>query len=76
MSAIPTLRPLGETLGTEVRGINLATGLDAPTIAWIRETFADHPVMVNTSPASHPRDAGTRNTWRQPGTAVPVFAGA
>jgi hypothetical protein len=35
MSPIPTLRPLGETLGTEVCGINLATALDAPTIAWI-----------------------------------------
>ena len=46
MSPIPTLHPLGETLGTEVRGINLATALDAPTIAWIHQTFAEHPVLV------------------------------
>jgi alpha-ketoglutarate-dependent taurine dioxygenase len=46
MSPIPTLRPLGETLGTEVCGINLARALDAPTIAWIRQTFADHPALV------------------------------
>src|SRR5262249_20448572 len=46
MSPIPTLRPLGETLGTEVCGINLASALDAPTIAWIRRTFAEHPVLV------------------------------
>jgi taurine dioxygenase len=46
MSPDPTLRPLGETLGTEVCGINLATALDEPAIAWIRQTFADHPVLV------------------------------
>ena len=46
MSPIPTLRRLGETLGTEVCGINLATALDAPTIAWIHQTFAEHPVLV------------------------------
>ena len=46
MSPIPTLRPLGETLGAEVCGINLATALDAPTIAWIHQTFAEHPVLV------------------------------
>lgn len=46
MSPIPTLRPLGETLGIEVCGINLATALDAPTIAWIHQTFAEHPVLV------------------------------
>ena len=46
MSPIPTLRPLGETLGTEVRGINLATALDASTIDWIHQAFADHPVLV------------------------------
>ena len=46
MSPIPTLRPLGETLSTEVCGINLATALDAPTIAWIHQTFAEHPVLV------------------------------
>ena len=46
MSPIPTLRPLGDTLGTEACGINLATALDAPTIAWIHQTFAEHPVLV------------------------------
>jgi len=46
MSPIPTLRPLGETLGTEACGINLATALDAPTISWIHQTFAEHPVLV------------------------------
>ena len=48
MSPIPTLRPLGETLGTEVCGINLATGLAAPTITWIHQTFAEHPVATKT----------------------------
>jgi taurine dioxygenase len=46
MSLTPTLRPLGETLGTEALGINLAASLDAPTIAWIRQAFAEHPVLV------------------------------
>jgi taurine dioxygenase len=46
MSQNPTLRPLGDTLGTEVCGINLATALDAPATAWIRQTFAEHPVLV------------------------------
>ena len=46
MSPIPTLHPLGKTLGTEALGINLATALDAPTIAWIQQSFAEHPVLV------------------------------
>ena len=46
MSPIPTLRPLGETLGTEAVGIDLAAALDAASIAWIRQAFADHPVLV------------------------------
>jgi alpha-ketoglutarate-dependent taurine dioxygenase len=46
MSPIPTLRPLGDTLGTEALGINLATALDAPTITWIHQAFAEHPVLV------------------------------
>jgi taurine dioxygenase len=46
MSPTPTLRPLGETLGTEACGINLATALDAPTVAWIHQAFAEHPVLV------------------------------
>ena len=43
MSPIPTLRPLGDTLGTEALGVNLATALDAPTIDWIHQAFAAHP---------------------------------
>ena len=46
MPPIPTLRPLGKTFGTEALGINLATALDAPTIAWIHQAFAEHPVLV------------------------------
>src|SRR5215467_6356324 len=46
MPPIPTLRPLGKTLGTEALGINLVTALDPPTIAWIQQTFAEHPVLV------------------------------
>ena len=39
------LRPLGEALGTEVLGADLAR-LDDATFAWIREAFAAHPVLV------------------------------
>ena len=46
MTSQPELRPLGATLGTEVRGIDLAQPLDAATFAWIVETFAGHPVLV------------------------------
>jgi taurine dioxygenase len=45
MNASPQLRPLGETFGTEVLGIDL-THLDGETFAWIRRAFADHPVLV------------------------------
>ena len=39
------LRPLGEHLGTEALGINLAK-LDNDTFAWIADAFAQHPVLV------------------------------
>jgi taurine dioxygenase len=40
------LRPLGETLGTEALGIDLARPLDAETFVWIENAFAEHPVLV------------------------------
>src|SRR3954463_10428507 len=43
--ATPELRPLGEALGTEAQGIDLAK-LDDPTFAWIEQAFAEHPVLV------------------------------
>ena len=39
------LRPLGETLGTEALGIDLAR-LDDATFGWIEDAFAKHPVLV------------------------------
>jgi len=42
----PQLRPLGEPIGTEALGINLATPLDEATFAWIGRAFAEHPVLV------------------------------
>jgi taurine dioxygenase len=46
MTETPTLRPLGEPLGTEVLGIDLSRPLDEPTFAWIRRAFAEQPVLV------------------------------
>ena len=43
--ATPELRPLGEALGTEALGIDLSK-LDDDTFAWVRRTFAEHPVLV------------------------------
>jgi taurine dioxygenase len=45
MNASPQLRQLGETLGAEALGIDLAQ-LDDETFAWIRRAFAEHPVLV------------------------------
>jgi taurine dioxygenase len=46
-TAMPAeLRPLGETLGTEAIGVDLSRPLDAATIAWVRDAFAHHPVLV------------------------------
>src|SRR5260370_14866519 len=40
------LRPLGEALGTEARGIDLSKPLDDATFASIERAFAEHPVLV------------------------------
>src|SRR5271166_1541224 len=40
------LRPLGEALGTEARGIDLSQPLDDATFASIEQAFAEHPVLV------------------------------
>jgi taurine dioxygenase len=39
------LRPLGAALGTEALGVDLSK-LDDDTFAWIRQAFAEHPVLV------------------------------
>ncbi|HET8995143.1 MAG TPA: TauD/TfdA family dioxygenase [Acetobacteraceae bacterium] len=46
MTVTPHLRPLGDALGTEVLGINLAQPLDDATFTWIARAFAEHPVLV------------------------------
>ena len=46
MTATPHLRPLGDALGTEALGIDLAQPLDDATFAWIAQAFAEHPVLV------------------------------
>jgi taurine dioxygenase len=46
MTNSPQLRPLGEFIGTEALGIDLARPLEDATFAWIRHTFAAHPVLV------------------------------
>jgi taurine dioxygenase len=45
MPGSPQLRPLGETLGTEAVGVDLAR-LDDDAFAWIEKAFAEHPVLV------------------------------
>ncbi|HWD58438.1 MAG TPA: TauD/TfdA family dioxygenase [Stellaceae bacterium] len=45
MTARPELRPLGEALGTEVLGIDLAR-IDDENFAWVAGAFAQHPVLV------------------------------
>ena len=44
--ATPELRPLGNVLGTEALGIDLAQPLDEASFAWIARAFAEHPVLV------------------------------
>ena len=46
MQSNPTLRPLGDALGTEVLGLDLSGPLDEPTITWIDEAFDRHLVLV------------------------------
>src|SRR5690242_18830846 len=46
MANAPQLRALGRTLGTEALGIDLSRGLDDSTAAWVRQAFAEHPVLV------------------------------
>ena len=46
MSNTPQLRPLGEALGTEAIGINLAQPLEGEALAWVAHAFAEHPVLV------------------------------
>ena len=47
MTAGLSLRPLGNTLGTEVLGVDLSRKkLDDATLAWIERAFAEHPVLV------------------------------
>ena len=45
MTAHPELRPLGQALGAEALGIDLAH-LDDDNFAWIKCAFAEHPVLV------------------------------
>ena len=45
MPASPSLRPLGQALGTEALGVDLSA-LDDPTFAWIAGAFVEHPVLV------------------------------
>ena len=40
------LRPLGQPIGTEALGVDLSQPLDAETLAWIEDAFAEHPVLV------------------------------
>lgn len=46
MTDSPQLRALGETLGTEVLGIDLAKPLDEATSDWVVHAFSEHPVLV------------------------------
>jgi taurine dioxygenase len=46
MTNAPYLRPLGETLGTEVLGLDLSKPLDTADFAWVADAFAEHPVLV------------------------------
>ncbi len=42
----PQLRALGDPLGMEALGIDLAKPLDDETFAWIGDALAKHPVLV------------------------------
>ena len=66
------LRPLGEHLGTEALGINLAK-LDDDTFAWIADAFAQHPVLVFRN--QHLRRQRHRRVWPPLWHAAQAFAG-
>jgi len=42
----PTVRPLGDVFAAEVHGVDLARDESAATVAWIRQTLAEHAVLV------------------------------
>lgn len=44
-AAARELRPLGQSLGTQALGIDLSR-LDDEDFAWVRDAFAEHPVLV------------------------------
>jgi len=46
MTVTTTLRPIGNTFAAEALGFDLARPLDAETLGWIEQAFADHPVLV------------------------------
>jgi taurine dioxygenase len=46
MTSTPQVRPLGEALGAEALGIDLAKPLDDADFAWIAHAFAENPVLV------------------------------
>jgi taurine dioxygenase len=46
MTLSPQLRPLGDALGAEAVGIDLAKPLDDATFDWVARAFAEHPVLV------------------------------
>jgi len=46
MTVTTTLRPIGDTFAAEALGFDLARPLDAETLGWIEQAFADHPVLV------------------------------
>src|SRR5580700_4263153 len=45
MTGSPQVRKLGEALGAEALGVDLAK-LDDATFSWVATTFAEHPVLV------------------------------
>ena len=46
MKSALQLRPLGDLLGTEALGVDLAKPLDEGIVSWIGSAFAEHPVLV------------------------------
>ena len=46
LTSAPQLRPLGQALGTEVLGVDLARPLGDAEFDWVANAFAEHPVLV------------------------------